>query len=118
VSVVCKVDLTSFPPSTSVDAMIDFPSQPSVSCGGFQALAVQGRIDEAQCGIVQGFVADTCGCMHPDDIPPTSSPVAGSVPTADITPTASTAGIAAPTPSGVTVMLSAIATMVLGFLVN
>lgn len=109
--------------------MIDFPGQASVSCQGFQALAVQGKIDETQCGILQGFVAETCGCMDPDDISPTSSPVADSVPTTPGTetdntepgsPTAAgtdTAGANA-APGVVAAVVSAIATIILGFLAN
>jgi len=56
--------------------MVDFPGQPSISCGSLDQLADQSVLDEAQCGIIQGFVKEACSCKHPDDTKaPTSVPL-------------------------------------------
>lgn len=111
----------------TVDALINIPGQPSVSCQDFQAFAAEGQIVEAQCGIVQGFVAQTCGCAAPDGMTPTSSPVAGSLPTSSLNPGPSAAESEQSSNSGSSstllapscvfvMVLSTIATMAFSFL--
>ncbi len=68
-------NLTHFYAVVAADALIDIPSQPSISCGNLESLAAKGAVDESQCGIVQGFVKVACGCRNPDDTnSPTSAP--------------------------------------------
>lgn len=63
--------------------MINFPSQPSISCGNLESLAGKGAVKETECGIVKGFATDVCGCQHPDATHvPTDSPQ-GRAPTLD-----------------------------------
>lgn len=57
---------------TNVNTTINLPGQSSMSCGELQELATKGQIDASQCGIIQGFVGQQCGCKHSDDVTPTT----------------------------------------------
>lgn len=81
--------LTFIPRYDLADETIDFPNQPSISCGNLEALADQGTVDEAQCGIVQGFVKEVCGCIHPDETDPPID-TAATTPAPTITPAGTT----------------------------
>lgn len=52
---------------TSAEAMLDFLNQPSISCGDLESLARNGSVNARECGIVQVFVKEACGCRHSED---------------------------------------------------
>lgn len=57
-----------------------------MTCGELQQLAAKGQIDSSQCGIIQGFVGQLCGCSDSQsdnvspstDAPMTASATSGS----------------------------------------
>ena len=41
-----------------------------MTCSELERLAAKGEIDASQCGIMQGFVGQQCGCQLADDASP------------------------------------------------
>ena len=97
----------------SVNTTISLPGrQSSITCSELEKLAGKGKIDASQCGIMQGFVGQLCGCQLEEVADDASGSPAADTPSV----TSGASRCASPILSSLPYLVAALATMFFSFL--